>query len=112
MVGSEDSGSGLGILSGSETPSTHSCVRRSGSIRTKRSNASIPSANSRLASDRFAVLRQYGNISQLARLDATFSASANSAKAHVVRVRNYCLLSCYRLLWIMVFKTGHGCHWN
>ena len=43
-----------GSLSSARTPNTHSCVRRSGSFLTNRSSASIPRANSRLASDRFA----------------------------------------------------------
>jgi hypothetical protein len=41
-----------GSLSRARTPNTHSCTRRSGSCRTKRSKASMPSANSRTASDR------------------------------------------------------------
>src|SRR5262249_15630004 len=43
-----------GSLSSASTPKTHSWTRRSGSLWAKRSNASIPSANSRRASDRFA----------------------------------------------------------
>jgi hypothetical protein len=42
-----------GSLSSASTPNTHSCTRRSGSRRTNRSRASIPSANSRSARDRF-----------------------------------------------------------
>ncbi len=41
-----------GSLSIASTPNTHSWIRRNGSLRTKRSNASMPSANSRLASER------------------------------------------------------------
>lgn len=43
-----------GSLSSARTPKTHSCTRRRGSLRTKRSSASTPSANSRSASERFA----------------------------------------------------------
>ncbi len=43
-----------GSLSRASTPNTHSCKRLSGSCRTKRSSASIPSANSRSANDPFA----------------------------------------------------------
>ena len=43
-----------GSLSKASTPNTHSWTRRRGSLWTKRSSASIPSANSRRASDRFA----------------------------------------------------------
>ena len=45
----------IGSLSNASTPKMHSCTRRRGSRCTKRSNASIPSANSRCASARFAL---------------------------------------------------------
>ncbi len=41
----------IGSLSSARTPKTHSWTRRSGSRRTNRSSPSIPSANSRNASD-------------------------------------------------------------
>ena len=47
-----------GSLSSASTPNTHSCTRRRGSPRTKRSSPSIPNANSRSASDRFGPRRR------------------------------------------------------
>jgi hypothetical protein len=43
-----------GSLSSASTSNTHSCTRRNGSRPTNRSSPSIPSANSRRASDRLA----------------------------------------------------------
>ena len=50
MGGTHNRGS-TGSLSSASTPNTHSWTRRSGSWRTNRSSASMPSANSRSASD-------------------------------------------------------------
>src|SRR5262249_30218244 len=55
-----------GSLSSASTANTHSCTRRSGSPRAKRSNPSSPSANSRSASERLALRKRWRSRSRLA----------------------------------------------